>query len=251
MTYYEILGVSQSASQKEIKSAYKQLIKKYHPDIYSGDKNFAENKTKEINEAYDILSDTDKRRDYDLSITPTTHTPNYNYTPPKYSSNYNPYFSYSNYRNNYSSKYNNYNNYNIHNYNNVDKREVIYDEIAKKLGANISVILVMFVLYLIIFIATLLQFKSYKEKENFNNLISTNTFINNDDYDNNREFNINDYISDDELLQIYNHYYKSSFDSFEEFKKELSTYIENYYWFWTFIYMSFFIFYVQIYFFRI
>ena len=62
MDYFKILGVSKNATDKEIKIAYRKLAKKYHPDTYKGDKTFAENKMKEINEAYDVLSDETKRR---------------------------------------------------------------------------------------------------------------------------------------------------------------------------------------------
>ena len=62
--YYEVLGVSKTASDSEIKSAYRKLAKKYHPDMYPGDKE-AEAKFKEASEAYAILSDADKRRQYD------------------------------------------------------------------------------------------------------------------------------------------------------------------------------------------
>ncbi len=55
MNYYEILYLSKNATQTEIKRSYKKLVKKYHPDLYSGDKTFAEQKIKQINEAYDIL----------------------------------------------------------------------------------------------------------------------------------------------------------------------------------------------------
>lgn len=62
--YYEVLGVSKTASDSEIKSAYRKLAKKYHPDMNPGDKE-AEAKFKEASEAYAILSDADKRRKYD------------------------------------------------------------------------------------------------------------------------------------------------------------------------------------------
>ena len=62
--YYEILGISKTASADEIKKAYRNLAFKYHPDRNSGDK-VAEEKFKEINEAYDVLSDEKKRADYD------------------------------------------------------------------------------------------------------------------------------------------------------------------------------------------
>ena len=62
--YYKILGVARGASEKDIKSAYRKLARKYHPDVNPGDKQ-AEERFKEIGEAYEVLSDPDKRRKYD------------------------------------------------------------------------------------------------------------------------------------------------------------------------------------------
>ena len=62
--YYEVLGVEKNASDAEIKKAYRKLAMKYHPDQNPGDKS-AEEKFKEINEAYEVLSDADKKARYD------------------------------------------------------------------------------------------------------------------------------------------------------------------------------------------
>lgn len=63
--YYEILGVSPTATQEEIKQAFRRLAKQYHPDVYKGDKKEAERKFRRIAEAYEVLSDPEKRAQYD------------------------------------------------------------------------------------------------------------------------------------------------------------------------------------------
>ena len=62
--YYEVLGVERTADEAAIKAAYRKLAKKLHPDVNPGDKD-AEEKFKEVNEAYQVLSDPQKRAQYD------------------------------------------------------------------------------------------------------------------------------------------------------------------------------------------
>lgn len=62
--YYKILGVNRDASEREIKQAYRRLARQYHPDVNPGDKS-AEDKFKQINEAYEVLSDKENRQKYD------------------------------------------------------------------------------------------------------------------------------------------------------------------------------------------
>src|SRR5258707_9857423 len=62
--YSEVLGVAKTATEDEIRGAYRKLARKYHPDVNPGDKS-AEEKFKEINEAYEVLSDAEKRKRYD------------------------------------------------------------------------------------------------------------------------------------------------------------------------------------------
>ena len=63
--YYEILGVNKSADEREIKKAYKRLAMKYHPDKNQDNKAEAEEKFKEVKEAYEILTDPQKKAAYD------------------------------------------------------------------------------------------------------------------------------------------------------------------------------------------
>lgn len=62
--YYGIIGVAPGASEEEIKSAYRRMAKKYHPDAHPGDRE-CERKFREINEAYGVLGDSEKRKKYD------------------------------------------------------------------------------------------------------------------------------------------------------------------------------------------
>ena len=62
--FYSTLGVSKGASQKDIGSAYRKLAREHHPDVNPGDK-AAEARFKEVNAAYEVLSDADKRKKYD------------------------------------------------------------------------------------------------------------------------------------------------------------------------------------------
>ena len=62
--YYEVLGVQKGASDDEIKKAFKKMARKYHPDLHPNDKE-CEEKFKELNKAYEVLSDSEKRQRYD------------------------------------------------------------------------------------------------------------------------------------------------------------------------------------------
>lgn len=63
--YYQILGIDRRADEREIKSAFRRMARRYHPDVNPGD-SAAERRFKDVNEAYEVLSDPEKRRRYDL-----------------------------------------------------------------------------------------------------------------------------------------------------------------------------------------
>ena len=68
MTHYEVLQVMPTASPEVIQMAYKALARKYHPDVFQGDKGYAETKMKQINEAYRVLSSPTSRQEYDRQL---------------------------------------------------------------------------------------------------------------------------------------------------------------------------------------
>lgn len=78
--YYEILGVDKKASDADIKKAYRRLAKKYHPDLHPDDKDAAD-KFSEINEAYEVLSDANKRKKYDTFGNNANFTGGQNFDP--------------------------------------------------------------------------------------------------------------------------------------------------------------------------
>jgi len=79
MNYYEILDVSKLATEKEIKKAYRKLAKKYHPDEQTGD----QVKFNQVKEAYEILTDPEKRKNYDQTGGNTTQKPTTAPQPPQ------------------------------------------------------------------------------------------------------------------------------------------------------------------------
>ena len=76
--YYDILGVSKTATQDEIKKAYRKIAIKYHPDKNQGNKE-AEEKFKEASEAYSVLGDEEKRKEYDNPTTSANFNSGFNY----------------------------------------------------------------------------------------------------------------------------------------------------------------------------
>ena len=84
--YYEVLGIDKKASSEEIKKAYRKLAKKYHPDLNKGDSK-SEGKFKEVNEAYELLSDPKKRKTYDDFGNQSNFSNNSNFDPSQYGYN--------------------------------------------------------------------------------------------------------------------------------------------------------------------
>ena len=256
MNHYEILGLKKNATQNEIRDAYKKLIKKYHPDLYQGDKTFAEKKTQSINVAYEILSDTEKRKKYDEEITPKISIYEYGSTNSYNSENYNynrnysnsknststSAYSYENYKKNNASQYSHYDDFyqrrysNYHrsktptsNYTNYSNKKSFFESIFKTSKQQIVAIIIIFLIYFATLFSNINDFTSnYKDNSKYETSdykVSNNTKNHQLEFE---DFDINDYYTDEELLEVYEKKYSYMFDSFEEFKEAFSRYVYVY-----------------------
>ena len=232
MTYYEVLGVKKTATQKEIKEAYKKLVKKYHPDIYQGDKLFAEKKTKSLNLAYDILSDPVKKAAYDEEISPT---PVYQYSAPKYTSKTR-YYTRNSYSNNYDENINTSSTYKkFHEMHNKFTDNILKQVSSLKLIQKILLFLAIMAIYLILLLLTFSQYDKMSSDEytgtllgpvkKENTSVQTDEYKNSSYYNNRKEFHIEDIMSDKELYEYYkNSEYKNNY-TFEEYKEIMENYM--------------------------
>lgn len=246
--YYKILGVKKDSTQEEIKSSYKNLIKKYHPDLYQGDKAYAEKKTKEINGAYEVLSDPEARKQYDLEMFPPAPTygyyssssDNYSYTPPKYDNPPSDY--YSKYKSQYSNpgreyNYNDFANYhadkrytNYHrsktpnsNYKDQKTEDVstkmmnIFDTFSK--NKKFFAIIFVIILYCILFMSTIGKFNDYMSGKSTGPLLNEDkrvpiTHIPSTEPDNQNT------VEKDEPNRDYNQVTREEFDIYDYYTEE-------------------------------
>ena len=183
MNYYDILKIKKSASEAEIKSAYKSLVKKYHPDLYVGDKEFAEKKIKEINEAYDILSDSNKKAEYDAYLHELGNPA------PKVQTSYNAQNAYT--QNNQQSQEENTPN-------------PITEFISKKIEkldtkVQLQIFIAILVIILALFLINIIQLKYYltrSDSQPSNTTNNSNTQTQNTTIDNSTDFNDNNIFND-------------------------------------------------------
>ena len=212
MNYYEILKISKNATDEEIKNSYKKLVKIYHPDLYVGDKNFAEQKIKEINEAYEILSDPKRKAEYDEYLNPPIKPA---VESNAYTSNYNTATSQSNHQPDTTSD---------------SITWSISDFILKQINKldkthQLQIFILIVVLILALFLINLIQMKRYLSIQNVKQQIVTDENSENEnfsDYDNFIDENTNyetnsipnnevPYSSMEELLNaIFSEYYEDS-----------------------------------------
>ena len=164
--YYEILEVDKKASDEIIKLAYKSLVKKYHPDLKEGEeKRIAEEKIKQINEAYDTLSNPTLRSDYDNTLIEEKISPEQYYSLLNENKNLKSQINYM--KNYYTSKYDvsnysnqdyeqhNYNTDNSSNYNNNNynyKKMSFFKSIIYSFSDSLKIIFALTLTFLIIFL---------------------------------------------------------------------------------------------------
>ena len=149
MNYYDILKIDKNASEQEIKESYKQMIKRYHPDLYPGNKAKAESITRDLNEAYETLSDPEKKAIYDLSLE-EQHSKHYYATDTKISP-YDYWYSTQDNNDSFDEKLRK----NIYNF--VDKKTTNISSTKKK-----NIILVIIFFAIIILFITLIDFINFK-----------------------------------------------------------------------------------------
>lgn len=198
MNYYEILEVSKTASLDEIKSSYKKLVKKYHPDLYKGDKNFAEQKIKEINEAYDVLSNPEKKLAYDEFLyQPIPQSNDYN-TPPYAPSNFTEREEESPFTKFLSEKLN---------------------QLTKK--RQIQILFLILAITFILFLINLWQLKYYLTSHSESTTTPKNSVVQNTIHHNFDEYyNYDHPITDtdsDSLENLLNNYMKSYFEEYDKY----------------------------------
>ena len=204
--YYEILNISKNANKTEIKKAYKKLVKKYHPDLYNGDKNFAEQKIKQINEAYDILSDSEKKLEYDNYL----NNNSYNYNPIQ------------------SSEQKNKNQQNI-----VTK--FIYEKLEHlNHKYQILIFIIIILLTLSIFLANLVNFRNYLLEHSVENVQNTNNNTNSIYNNNHHENNYFDYSLEDtdeyfDYSKDENDHYNNNYDMYNSLDQYLYEYFNSYF----------------------
>lgn len=192
MNYYDILKINKNASHQEIKTSYKKLIKRYHPDLYPGNKIKAETITRNLNEAYEILSDPEKKRIYDLSLEEQINENNkqYNSDNSVYDSqkNFNNETSFADFSND---TFENKIKKNIHNY--VEKK-------TEKLLLHSKLKLFLYILFfsIFVFILTLVDYINYhyyiQEKQKIVNQIEENIINENNRTYYNKTFDNNYYF---------------------------------------------------------
>lgn len=206
MNYYEILKVSKNASQEQIKSSYKTLVKKYHPDLYVGDKSFAEKKIKEINEAYEILSNAEKKAEYDAYLKETSEvTHNYSATTSSTSVEKNVQNTTSTENATWS-----FSGFILEKFNKLEKKR------------QIQLFILILIAILALFLINLIQMKYYlsSDQRNTNNNLDftedIETYFSDDELNDFDSYNPNDFESIDDLfydiLEQYENEYKSSYD---------------------------------------